>query len=174
MPPTNPSLVAYYSRSGTTARVGHALALRLGADELAIEDLRGDVSVWRAALDRLLGTLPPVAEPTVALDRYGLVVLGTPVWGGRAASPVRRFLHDHGAALAQVAFFCTMGGSGADSAFADMQQRLGKAPRATCAIDAKALEGDRYLDTLDTFAARLADGAQAPLHTVPNGAVLHP
>jgi flavodoxin len=165
MTPASPLLVVYYSRSGTTARVGHALAQRLGADELAIEDARADgsVSVWRATLDRLLNTLPPIAPIPVPLESYELVVLGTPVWGARAASPVRRFLHDFAPRLPEVAFFCTMGGSGAQGVFADMQERLGKAPRATCALDAKALGDESYLDTLDTFAAQLADGSR-PLH----------
>ncbi|HEV2622571.1 MAG TPA: hypothetical protein VGU65_10855 [Frateuria sp.] len=166
MTPANPLLVAYYSRSGNTARVGHALAQRLGADELPIEDLRGDgrVSVWRAALDRLLGTLPPIADPTVPLENYDLVVLGTPVWGGRPASPVRRFLHEHAAHLPRTAFFCTMGGKGSDSTFAEMQERLGRQPRATCAFDAGMIADDGYLDRLDSFAGQLADGAQPPLN----------
>lgn len=164
MTPARPTLVAYYSRSGTTARVAHALAVRLGADELAIEDQRanGRLSVWRAALDRLLGTLPPIAVPTLPLESYGLVALGTPVWGGRAASPMRRFLHDYAPQLADVAFFCTMGGSGAETTFADMQARLGKPPRASCAFDHKAITEEAYLGTLDTFAARLTDGSHLP------------
>lgn len=160
MTPARPLLVAYYSRSGNTARVGHALAERLGADELAIKDLRGDgrVTVWRATLDRLLGTLPPIADPAVPLEDYDLVVLGTPVWGGRPASPMRRFLHDHGARLAQAAFFCTMGGKGSESTFAEMQERLGKPPRATCAIDAGMMTYGGYLDRLDSFASQWVDG----------------
>lgn len=165
MTPASPLLVVYYSRSGTTARVGHALAQRLGADELAIEDTRaeGGVSVWRAMLDRLLDTLPPIAPIPVPLDSYDLVVLGTPIWGARAASPVRRFLHDYAPRLPEVAFFCTMGGSGAEGAFADMQDRLGKPPCASCAFDAKSLGDESYVDTLDSFATQLADGAH-PLH----------
>lgn len=177
MAPASPLLIVYYSRSGTTARVGHALAQRLAADELAIEDLRAErgVPVWRAMLDRLLNTLPPIAPVTVPLGSYDLVVLGTPVWGARPAAPMRRFLHDYASILPEVAFFCTMGGSGAQSTFADMQARLGKPPRASCAFDAKALGDESYLDTLDGFATQLADGVHPPLHHTPatNGIRVH-
>lgn len=161
MQASSPLLVVYYSRSGTTARVAQALAQRLGADHVAIRDRRaeGGVSIWRATLDRLLNTLPPIVPVAAPLGSYDLVVLGTPVWGGRAASPMRRFLHDYGPGLPPVAFFCTMGGSGAQSTFDDMQARLGKPPRASCAFDAKALDNGSYLASIDRFASELADAA---------------
>lgn len=172
MTPANRTLILYYSRSGTTARVGHALAQRLGADEVAIQDARaqGHVSVWRAALDRLLNTLPPIAPIKAPLDSYDLIVLGTPVWGGRAAAPMRRFLKGYGPRLPAVAFFCTMGGSGAASTFDDMQARLGKPPRARCSVDAKALGTGSYLDTLDRFAMKLTGDAHAPFSRQPHPA----
>ena len=164
MTPANRTLVVYYSRSGTTARVGHALAQRLGADEAMIQDKRaqGRVSVWRALLDRLLNALPPIAPIAAHLDNYDLIVLGTPVWGGRAAAPMRRFLKDYGPTLPAVAFFCTMGGSGAASTFEDMQARLGRRPRASCSFDAKALDTDSYLGALDRFAMQLTGDAHSP------------
>jgi flavodoxin len=177
MAPANRTLIVYYSRSGTTARVGHALARRLGTDEVMIQDKRahGRVSVWRAVLDRLLNTLPPIAPIAAPLDSYDLIVLGTPVWGGRAAAPVRRFLKDYGPSLPAVAFFCTMGGSGAASTFEDMQARLGKPPRASCSFDAKALDNNSYLGALDRFAMQLTDDAHSPLSRQPalNGIPMH-
>lgn len=177
MAPANRTLIVYYSRSGTTARVGHALARRLGTDEVMIQDKRahGRVSVWRAVLDRLLNTLPPIAPIAAPLDSYDLIVLGTPVWGGRAAAPMRRFLKDYGPSLPAVAFFCTMGGSGAASTFEDMQARLGKPPRASCSFDAKALDNGSYLGALDHFAMQLTDDAHSPLarQPAPNGIPMH-
>lgn len=177
MTSANRTLIVYYSRSGTTARVGQALAQRLGADEVAIRDMRaqGTLSVWRAALDRLLNTLPPIAPITAPLDSYDLIVLGTPVWGGRAAAPVRRFLKDYGPSLPAVAFFCTMGGSGAASTFEDMQARLGKPPHASCSFDAKALDNGSYLGALDHFAMQLSGDAHSPLsrQPAPNGTHMH-
>ncbi|UGB37207.1 flavodoxin family protein [Frateuria soli] len=177
MQASSPLLVVYYSRSGKTARVAQALAQRLGADQVAIRDRRteGRVSIWRATLDRLLNTLPPIAPVAVPLASYDLVVLGTPVWGGRAASPMRRFLSDYATGLPPVAFFCTMGGSGAEGTFTDMQARLGKPPRASCAFDAKTLDNDSYLDKLDHFASQLADAVRPPLRRQPaSDAQVHP
>lgn len=169
MTPANHTLIIYYSRSGTTARVGRALAERLGADEVVIQDMRaqGHVSVARALLDRLFNTLPAIAPIAVPLESYDLVVLGTPVWGGRAAAPVRRFLNNYAPRLPAVAFFCTMGGSGAESTFEDMQARLGKPPSASCAFDAKALDNDSYLGALDHFAMQLTGNAHPPLSSQP-------
>lgn len=177
MAPTKRTLIIYYSRSGTTAHVSQALARRLVADEVEIQDKRahGRVSVWRAALDRLLNTLPPIAPIAARLDSYDLIVLGTPVWGGRAAAPMRRFLKDYGPSLPAVAFFCTMGGSGAASTFEDMQARLGKPPRASCSFDAKALNNGSYLGALDDFAMQLTDDAHSPpsRQPAPDGIPVH-
>jgi hypothetical protein len=119
------------------------------------------------ALDRLLNTLPPIAPITAHMDSYYLIVLGTPVWGGRTAAPMRRFLKDYGPSLPAVAFFCTMGGSGAASTFEDMQTRLGKPPRASCSFDAKALDNGSYLGALDHFAMQLSGDAHPPLSRQP-------
>jgi flavodoxin len=177
MRPANRTLIVYYSRSGTTARVGHALAQRLGTEEVVIQDMRaqGRVSIWRALLDRLLNTLPPIAPIAAPLEGYDLIVLGTPVWGGRAAGPVRRFLNDYAPRLPAVAFFCTMGGSGAESTFEDMQSRLGRPPRASCSFDAKALDNGSYLNALDHFVTQLTGDAPSRFsrQPEPSGMPMH-
>ena len=88
----------------------------------------------------------------------------------------RRFLKDYGPSLPAVAFFCTMGDSGAASTFEDMQARLGKPPRASCSFDAKALNNGSYLGALDHFAMQLAGDAHSPpsRQPAPDGIPMHP
>jgi hypothetical protein len=65
------------------------------------------------------------------------VVIGTPVWAWSVSSPVRAYLTANKGRLPAVAFFCTLGGKGSETAFGQMQEIVGKPPRATCAITAR-------------------------------------
>ncbi len=74
-------------------------------------------------------------------------MIGTPVWFWRLSSPVRSWLAQH-RPQRRVAFFCTMGGSGAQRVFATMAALLGKPPVATLALtEAQIARGcDEQLD----------------------------
>lgn len=155
----NRTLIVYYSRSGTTRALAAELAARLGADMAAIQESRPRAGVGgflRSMLEVLRGTLPPIEPMHVDLSAYALVVLGTPVWVGRAASPVRRFLQEAASTLPPTAYFCTYDGSGYDTAFQDMARRHGKRPLATLAVRRRDLAPARHADALEAFLARIA------------------
>ena len=153
------ALVAFYSRSGVTRHVAHQLARRLGADLLELRDVRprdGMLGYMRSALEAMHGTLPDIAHKLIDPADYALVLLGTPVWASHVSSPMRRFLHDNAGALRRrVAFFCTMGGQGADGAFGDMRDMLGKDAEATCALLDREILQEEHLPVLDAFVAKL-------------------
>jgi menaquinone-dependent protoporphyrinogen IX oxidase len=151
-------LVAFYSRTGVTRQVAQQLASRLGADVLAILDVRsreGMLGYVRSALEAMHGTLPQIAKLTLDARDYDLVVLGSPVWGGHLSSPMRTFLHDCGRELRRIAVFCTMGESGAENAFKDVHELTGVVPEATCALTDGEIFRNGHLDAVDAFAARL-------------------
>lgn len=159
------TLIVFYSRTGTTRHVAQQLATKLAAQTLAIEDVRsraGMLGYVRSALEAMHGTLPEIVPSTVDLSRYDLVVLGTPVWAGHASSPMRRFLDDHARELPRVAFFCTMGGSGADGALREMRVLAGKQPDAVCVLVDRDIVDDSYHRTLDEFAERLQKPQDQP------------
>lgn len=154
------ALVAFYSRSGVTRHVAHQLARRLGADLLELRDVRprdGMLGYMRSALEAMHGTLPDIAHKLIDPADYDLVLLGTPVWASHVSSPMRRFLYDNAGGLRRrVAFFCTMGDRGADGAFGDMRDLLGKDAEATCALLDRDILQDGHLPALDAFVAKLA------------------
>lgn len=84
-------LVTYFSRSGSTKRAVLELAERLKADVDSIQALvsyAGAQGFRRGVWQALLRIAPEVAfdrDPA----RYALVVVGSPVWAGRPAAPVR-------------------------------------------------------------------------------------
>jgi hypothetical protein len=62
--------------------------------------------------------------------------------------------------LPEVAFFCTLGGSGSESAFAQMTAVAGKKPRAICAIAQRDVLSGSYSGRLSTFEKALKENHQ--------------
>lgn len=171
------TLVAFYSRTGVTRHVAHQLARRLGADLLQIRDVRsrdGTLGYMRSALEAMQGISPNIVRPAFDPANYGLVVLGTPVWASRVSSPMRRFLHDYADSLQRVAFFCTMAERGADGAFRDMRELVGRKADATCALYDHEILQERNLPSLDAFVAKLVTPrADMHVHRTPAAKDIH-
>jgi len=68
---------------------------------------------------------------------YDLIIVGTPVWAWSVSSPVRAYLLANKPRLPSVAFFCTLGGAGADRAFGQMQELAGKRPIGCLSLTAR-------------------------------------
>jgi menaquinone-dependent protoporphyrinogen IX oxidase len=151
-------LVVYYSRSGTTRTIAQAIERTLSCDIEEIRD-RSDRSGMggyiRACFDSIRNRPGNIDSLRHDPGAYDLVIVGTPVWAHSMSAPVRSFLASHGARLKDVAFFCTLGGSGAGSAFAKMQALLGKKPRATCAITAGEVASGRFAVDVARFVKEL-------------------
>ena len=110
-------LCVYYSRSGNTKKVMKAIAAELDAELVAISDgvERGGLRGWlRSGLDAVKRDCPAAlpAETERKLENYRLVIIGTPAWAGRCASPVKSFLAQNAESLPLVS--CVVTRSGAD------------------------------------------------------------
>lgn len=151
-------LVIYYSRSGTTRRIATTLAAALGSSIEEITESQGRdgfFGYWRSIIEARRKHAPVIRPPTNDPSSFDLVVIGTPVWAWSVSSPVRAYLTASKARLPAVAFFCTLGGAGSETAFAQMQDIVGKAPRATCAITAQDIARGSEAPQLEMFAAAL-------------------
>ena len=151
-------LVVHHSRSGYTRRVAKLLARRLGADVEEIRVLQpvaGPIGYALCAFEAMAGLAPALRPPRHDHSGYDTVIVGTPVWFWSLSSPVRSWLSRHRLGRVRVAFFCTMGGAGAERVFATMEALSGRAPLATMALtDAEIDAHDEA--KLDAFVASLS------------------
>lgn len=151
-------LVIFYSRSGTTRRIALALSAALGGSvEEIVEDRgrNGFLGYLRSVIEargRRAATIRPARNDPKSFD---LVVIGTPVWAWSVSSPVRAYLTENKDRFPAVAFFCTLGGAGSETVFAQMQGIVGKPPRATCAITARDIAAGGEGAQLANFARAL-------------------
>ena len=145
--PTRDTLVVFYSRTGHTRWLAHALAYELGADICELHEprsRRGMLGYLRCAFEASRGTTGPLEpldpEPTL----YRRVVVGTPVWNASVSTPVRSFLTRYGPHLPEVAFFLTEGGHGDARVFRQMEEASRHTPLATLALhDDDVAHGER-------------------------------
>jgi flavodoxin len=155
-------LVVHYSLSGTTAKVASEIAAGLDADSAAIADVvqrQGPFKFVRAVLESVACGLPTVSAPVNASD-YSLVVLGTPVWAGSMASPMRSFLVAHQRELRQVACFCTMAGHGEKGTLREMAALCRKEDVPSFACTVGEVRAGRHRERLDEFVRALRPFAQ--------------
>lgn len=102
----------YYSRSGKTERVMREIAHALDCQLVEVHDRvsrGGALGALRCGLDAMRRRTRAISriETERPLWEYRLVILGTPVWGGRCSSVIRGLLKRRGYEMADVAYVIT-------------------------------------------------------------------
>ena len=114
-------LVAVYSASGVTKRVGEEIARISGGDFFEIvprEIYTSDDLNWMNKKSRSSVEMnDPAARPEIAdkvadMAAYDTVILGFPIWWGVAPRIIETFLESYDFSGKTIAPFCTSGGSG--------------------------------------------------------------
>jgi flavodoxin len=130
-------LIVFYSRTGHTRLLAERLAEALQGTLAPITERRSRAgfrgylrSAWEAWRE---------AEPSIRAVRekprdFDLLLVGTPIWSWKLASPVRAFARAHAKGVKRVAFFCTMGASGALGAFGELETIYGRRAEAALAL----------------------------------------
>jgi len=151
-------LVVYYSRTGLTKKVALQLAIELGAEAEEIIDKKNRAGVLnymicgREAMKKILAEIEsPKNDPT----GYDLVLIGTPVWAGTMASPVRSYLSVQKDKLKRVAFFVTQGGAGANRTIDNMADLIGLKSAASLTVLSKEVVKDDYREKLTQFISEI-------------------
>lgn len=154
-------LVIYFSRTGSTETVARALAAKLGADLDVIhtvEDYAGGRGYLKAVLQSVRRFAPSFGSGKHP-GAYRLVVIGSPVWVGGIAGPMRSYLAKHAGAIDRLAAFCVSGSGGKyERFFREVEQITGKAPAPQLALGQQSVLSGAYKAPLDRFAEALQAG----------------
>lgn len=150
-------LVVYYSRTGTTRRVAETIASELICDLEPIREPRdrsGISGYLRSSWEALIKKTPPIEEPDHDPSQFDTVIVGTPVWAHSPSSPVLTYLKRFSKMMDRTAFFCTYGGSGAETAFEKMEDAA-KEPEATLKLKAGTVKNRDHLKKIKEFVDEL-------------------
>ena len=154
------ALVAYFSASGTTARVAKSLAAAIGADLFEIEpqtpytsaDLNWRDSHSRTSLEKADdGARPALARMPGDMSAYDTVFVGFPIWWYVEPRIVDTFLESCDLTGTTVVPFATSGGSGLGQAPKRMQSIV---PGARV-LPGKILNGNPSAASLRSWAESL-------------------
>ena len=117
----NKVLVAVFSASGVTKRVGQEIARVCGGDFFEIvpkeKYTRADLNYMNSRSRSSVEMNDPSARPEIAvrvsdMDSYDTVIIGFPIWWGVAPRIIETFLESYDLSGKTVIPFCTSGGSG--------------------------------------------------------------
>lgn len=114
-------LVAYFSATGTTAKLAETLAEAIGADMFEIVPevpyTKADLNWQDAASRSTIEMKDPSSRPAIAakrdnMDNYDTVFVGFPIWWYVAPTIINTFLESYDLSGKTVIPFATSGGSG--------------------------------------------------------------
>lgn len=108
-------LVVYYSFEGATEMVAESISQALNLDILSIKPAKEIKSkgfskyVWGGG-QVVMGIVPKIEPIQIDLDEYDTILLGSPIWAGTFAPPLRTFLENNKVRNKRIAYFYTHDG----------------------------------------------------------------
>jgi len=148
------TLVVFYSRSGRTGAVARQMAGLLGGDVEEIvtkRSYRGFLGLWRSIGDAIRRAEFAIEPPAKSAKDYDVVVLGAPIWGGRAAAPMLTYLAQAKGSIRKAACFVTSGGAPRACALEEMAEVAGAPFVGGLALDRSQLRSPDLSASIGRF-----------------------
>jgi len=105
------SVIVFYSLEGSTRALAKKLAAEINGDILELNPVKEVNSkgfskfVW-GGMQAVMKKKPRLREYNFKVNQYENVIIGTPVWAGTYAPPIRTFLENEQIVGKKVSFFC--------------------------------------------------------------------
>lgn len=147
-------IVIFYSRKGSTKKIGELISNNLNCDFEEIYDTKkrsGILGFLRSGKDATLGKLTIIKEIDKNPELYELIILGTPVWNKRVSSPIRTYIVENKSKFRNVAFFCTEGKKGGQRTFEIMANLCDKTPISTLELTKKVIQKGFFNEEITKF-----------------------
>mgnify|MGYP000928627008 CR=1 FL=1 len=152
------TLVVFYSRTENTKKIAESISKSLDCDieEIVDTEKRGGIIGYiKSGYEASRGKLSKIKDPKNDASQYDLVIIGTPVWAGKMAVPVRTYITQNQGKFNKIAFFSTAGGTNFDGTFSDMKEVSGASPTAEIGIRAKEVQDGSYKTKVAEFLTKI-------------------
>ncbi|MET0543934.1 MAG: flavodoxin [Variovorax sp.] len=152
-------LVIFHSLTGTSRNVAKLLCAQQGWPMAEITTVHRRAGGWGNLLcivDSLFHLRPPIRYDGPHPADFDAVVLISPIWLMRLASPMRSFLADRRQRLPEVAVVSVMGGTGSPDAAEEVGRWIGRPVAWSTTVTAREVEDGRCAERMQALAAVLA------------------
>jgi hypothetical protein len=150
-------LIIVYSLTGTSHRLAETMAATRQWPLAEIRDATPGRTPWRCMIDSLLRRHPAIRYEGPDPRSFDAVVLISPIWVGRLASPMRSFVTQSAATLPRSAIVSVMRGDGAPAALVEVSRLLQRAPILDAEFTQREVEDGRFGERLQAFCKGLED-----------------
>lgn len=154
-------LVAYFSATGTTARVADMLADAIGANlyeiEPAVPYTQADLN-WMDKKSRSSVEMsdksfrPAIIDKDANIAEYDVIFVGFPIWWYVAPTIINTFLEKYDFSGKKIVLFATSGGSGFGNTVAELK---GSVSESAELIEGRLLNGQQSYQSLTEWAENL-------------------
>lgn len=116
------ALVIYYSLEGNTKLVAEKIAETTSADIISLTVSKkyptdGFRKFMWGGKSVVFGEKPALLNSNIDLSLYDTIIIGTPIWAGTYAPPIKTFLSQYKITNKNVALFVCHSGGGAEKCF---------------------------------------------------------
>lgn len=121
------TLVVFFSFEGNTKLVGDAIAKTMGADTVVLKTSKqyptaGIGKFFWGGKSVLFGETPQLVNERIDLSKYDTVIIGTPIWAGSFAPPIKSFITQYQMKGKRIGLFACHGGGGAKKCFSKLRE----------------------------------------------------
>ena len=123
------TLVVFFSLDGNTKFIAEQIAEAIDADIVSLNTrkkypAKGFKKYFCGGKDVLFGEKPELANGKIDWERYDTIIIGSPVWAGSCAPPVRTFLSEYPISGRRVAVFACHGGGSSEKCLERIKNAL--------------------------------------------------
>ena len=154
----NKVLVVFYSRTGTTKKIGEAIAQNIEGDVeeiISVKPRNGFLGFLRCGFEASSKKQTKIKEIKKDPGSYDTIIIGTPVWGGTMSSPIRTYLSKYQGRFKKIALFSTSS-SGQSGTLKEMEDVINKKPVAALELSTKDVRQDRFIEKIIGFTETIA------------------
>ena len=148
------TLVVYYSRTGITKRIAEEISQSINCDVEEIKDREnrsGIIGYIKSGYEAARNKLPEIEASTYDLTNYELLIIGTPVWAGKMAVPVKAYIEQNRNKIPNLACFCTCGGSGIEGTLNGIAETAKVTPLASFGLKSSEIKSGSYSSVIEQF-----------------------
>lgn len=153
--------IIYYSLTNNTEKMAEDIAKKIDADLFQIELVKPmpdsfNKQILLGGMQSSMGMKPKIKDISINIDQYDEIILGTPIWAGKAAAPINTLLKKYNVADKVKAVFTFSGGGDNDKCIIALEKKLKNIKVNVAFADSKSENANKNNEKLEAFLKNIA------------------